>query len=418
MNINTQFLNSAEGIAKHICSSAYWFDRRCNWIGNAVTEISPGNNSIFTKSLSCDVYDGTSGIALFLLALYGYTKRQEYLETIEGAVNHSLSNAKKLHHVGRFSFFTGKLGIAYVSLKVGYDLGLNYLTDQGIELLKGLQKDFEKEHLLDVISGNASGIPTLLSLYIIFRDEHMLELAILLGDELIKSSKKGKYGISWNDKTNGIKSSLHNLTGFSHGTAGIGCSLLELYKITKENIYKDAAENAFSYENHWFNKQINNWPDFRSNSLVDANRLGFKYATAWCHGAPGIGLSRIRAFHLLKDPKYLLDSNAAINTSIQVLEKAIKNSNFDFSLCHGLSGVCETLLYADKIFGTNLYKSMLRRIGLYGIKKYGKEVSYWPCGIKNGVTPGLMLGLAGIGYFYLQLTDSSKISNPLMMGYD
>jgi lantibiotic modifying enzyme len=31
----------------------------------------------------------------------------------------------------------------------------------------------------------------------------------------------------------------------------------------------------------------------------------------------------------------------------------------------------------------------------------------WPCGIGTGETPGLMLGLAGIGYFFL------RVANPL-----
>ena len=45
-------------------------------------------------------------------------------------------------------------------------------------------------------------------------------------------------------------SSSNNLTGFSHGAAGIGYALLELYAITKELKFLMAAENAFSYENH------------------------------------------------------------------------------------------------------------------------------------------------------------------------
>ena len=106
--------------------------------------------------------------------------------------------------------------------------------------------------------------------------------------------------------------SSNNLTGFSHGAAGIGYALLELYDITKELKFLMAAENAFSYENHWFNKQNNNWPDFGTHDGIrvskDKNqRLAYSYA--WCHGAPGIGLSRIRAYDILRDEKNLKDSD-------------------------------------------------------------------------------------------------------------
>jgi lantibiotic modifying enzyme len=422
MNLNKKFLDAAEKIGMHLCRAAFWHDKRCNWIGRSIREINPTINTIYNKSLACDIYDGTGGIALFFSSLYCYTKKRDYCEAAYGAINHALSQASELPPIGRFSFFTGKLGIAYTSAKIGYDLHDDNLIENGMHLLNELQDNFEKEHLMDVISGNASGIPALLGLYEVFKDEKILNLAILLGDELIETATKESYGLSWDYRVNGIKSSSHNLTGFSHGAAGIGHSLLELYRITEESKYLESAENTFLYENHWFNEQINNWPDFRSdgrdsNGRDHRNKSVFTYAISWCHGAPGIGLSRIRAYDIMKDPKYLLDSQASLKTSTLALEERISsNKLFDFSLCHGLSGICETLLYAAQIFKDSTYKSLAEKVGLYGIEKYDENGLSWPCGIyKAGETPTLMLGLAGIGYFYLQLIDSLKISNPLMV---
>jgi lantibiotic modifying enzyme len=39
-----------------------------------------------------------------------------------------------------------------------------------------------------------------------------------------------------------------NLTGFAHGTAGIGCTLPELFHATSDAKYRDAAAAAFAYE--------------------------------------------------------------------------------------------------------------------------------------------------------------------------
>ena len=155
-----------------------------------------------------------------------------------------------------------------------------------------------------------------------------------------------------------------------------------------------------------------NWPDFRSAGQQQhdtINNQQFAYATAWCHGAPGIGLSRLRAYDILKEEKYLRDCYAALRSTTAMVLNA-KESDFsssfhstNYSLCHGLSGNCEALIYADDVFQGSSYKSIAYDVGMLGIEKYGKPGFEWPCGIQTGETPSLLLGLAGIGYFYLRL---------------
>lgn len=421
MTRHNKFLDTAEQIANHLSKSAYWSESRCNWIGKSVEEISPMIVTTYNKALSPDVYDGTSGLGLFFSNLYSHRKNVEYFKTAEGAVNQALSKIHDLPSVSRYGFYSGILGIAYIAMMTGRNLNNNFFIEKASEILKELYYNFEDEHLMDVISGNASGIPVLLEIYKFFKDEKIFELAVRLGNELIVTTKKESYGWSWGNRANGIMSSSNNLTGFSHGAAGIGYALLELYDITKELKFLMAAENAFSYENHWFNKQNNNWPDFRTDDGIrvskDKNqRLAYSYA--WCHGAPGIGLSRIRAYDILRDEKNLKDSLSAINTSVQLLEQTIRNPNndvYDFSLCHGLSGVCETLLYAGQIFKDSTYNLVAENVGIYGIEKYLNPGLSWPCGVKGGETPGLMLGLAGIGNFYLRLFEPNLTINPLII---
>ena len=45
------------------------------------------------------------------------------------------------------------------------------------------------------------------------------------------------------------------------------------------------------------------------------------------------------------------------------------------------------------------------RVAQFGLDRYAADVRSWPCGTNGGQTPGLMLGLAGIGLFYLRLYD-------------
>ena len=46
------------------------------------------------------------------------------------------------------------------------------------------------------------------------------------------------------------------------------------------------------------------------------------------------------------------------------------------------------------------------KIGCAGIEQFESRRLPWPCGLPGvGETPGLMLGTAGIGYFYLRLAN-------------
>ena len=74
-------------------------------------------------------------------------------------------------------------------------------------------------------------------------------------------------------------------------------------------------------------------------------------------------------------------------------------------------------MYASKILKNNSYKVLVRQIGMFGIESYQDENLSWPCDKKVGQHPGLMTGLAGIGYFYLRLYSSLKIPSVLLIGH-
>ncbi|MBI3698793.1 MAG: hypothetical protein HY238_28640 [Acidobacteria bacterium] len=80
-------------------------------------------------------------------------------------------------------------------------------------------------------------------------------------------------------------------------------------------------------------------------------------------------------------------------------------------MCHGHAGNADLLLYASQILANPEYESIAQRVGSEGIEWYEKEKIPWPCGSQQGhETPDLMLGTAGIGYFYLRLHHAA--TNP------
>ena len=112
----------------------------------------------------------------------------------------------------------------------------------------------------DVLYGKAGTIMGLLVLSDLLEQPGLVGACERIARKLLRAADKSTWGYSWSASA---MPSSRNLTGFSHGTAGIGCALLELFHATGDLKYQKAAEAAFSYENHWYDSEMQNWPDLR-----------------------------------------------------------------------------------------------------------------------------------------------------------
>lgn len=176
-------------------------------------------------------------IALFLGYLYLCTSKEEYRITAKGAINHALSHLKrKEESYSQFSFYNGAIGIAYAASRLAPIFRDNSLSERAMDIILNLRVENAK-NLIDIMSGNAGAIPVLVKFYDEFQESKMLELAISLGKQLLSLATKEKIGWSWNLEVSGV-SAYHNLTGFSHGAAGIGYSLLEFFNKTGQEEFR------------------------------------------------------------------------------------------------------------------------------------------------------------------------------------
>ena len=249
----------------------------------------------------------------------------------------------------------------------------------------------------------------LLKLHQRYGKEFFHDSAVRHGDCLLEAANHRKEGWSW--KT--IPDMTKDLTGFSHGTAGIAWALLELHAKVKEQRFLNGAQEGLRYERHWFNREQENWPDFRTSGDTGTP----VYAAAWCHGAPGIGLSRLRDYQLLEDRECLSEAQAAVRTTSKMLNTAIATGQGNYSLCHGNSGNAELLISVGEVLAEQDSLKTVYELADDGLEKYHLGGSPWPCGVLNGgETPNLMLGLAGIGHFYLRLYDPKKSPSVLLVG--
>jgi lantibiotic biosynthesis protein len=394
-----QFLETASRIGARICRDAIWSQGRCNWLGDSMEKLD-GSWKVAHRALGPDFYGGTSGIALFLNRLHVITGEPLFRETAQGAILQACSRITHIAPSLRPSFYLGMTGIAYALVSMG-------LEDKARQTLEPLTEDAAHrgaDGASDVIGGIAGAIPPLLAMASALSGDPLLGLAIDYGEELLRGARKSDAGWSWNTMNVPAERRRQDLTGFSHGAAGVAWSLSELFQVTRDERFGQAAEEARRYENSHFDQRFANWPDFRYLYDPDTpSNNGPSYPISWCHGAPGIGLERLRAYQIFGDSALKEQAEIAVRTTEPTV--AFKPGT-NFSLCHGIGGNAELLLLSSAVFEDSTRLALAEEVAEEGIQQIEGQDLRWPCGVTEGdETPNLMLGTAGIGHFYLRLYD-------------
>jgi lantibiotic modifying enzyme len=145
---------------------------------------------------------------------------------------------------------------------------------------------------------------------------------------------------------------------------------------------------------------VGNWPDLRELPGRPAAAAP-SFATFWCHGAPGIALSRLRAIELGTDGVED-DARAALGTTAAWVEAGLEVDELSFSACHGLAGNAEIVLEGAVLNGAGA-RELATCVADSGIQRYAARGLPWPSGAHGGANPSLFLGSAGVGRFLLRL---------------
>lgn len=212
-----------------------------------------------------------------------------------------------------------------------------------------------------------------------------------------------KKGVAWPSAMDVV---VAPLTGFAHGTAGIAWALLQLAALTGEERFRSVALSALAYERDSFVPEEGNWTDWRKDESSSADERAF--VAAWCHGAPGIGLSRLGMLPHLDDAETRAEIDIALKTTLA------RGFGDNHSLCHGDLGVLDVLLTARETLGEVPWHSEVERRAagvLASIERQG-----WICGTPRRIeAPGLMMGIAGIGYGLLRLAEPGRVPSVLLL---
>jgi len=398
-----QLLKAALAIGERLELLAVRDEKKVSWIGLTLL-----NQKHWTLvSLGVDLYDGLSGVILFLAYLGSVTKEKRYTTLAKTALTtmqRQVEDSKAF--ITSIGGFNGWGGIIYTLTHLGVLWDEPELLDKAESLVELLPELIAKDEQLDIIGGAAGCIASLLNLYRCAPSERTLRAAMQCGDRLIAQAKQMEHGMGWIAAGIGKKP----LAGFSHGAAGIAWALLELSAVTGEERFREVALEAIAYERSLFSLKVGNWPDLREfeNTVLSESKGLVNFMTAWCHGAPGIGLGRLRSLPHLNNAEIRAEIDTALHTTLS------QGFGLNHCLCHGDLGNLELLFQASLVLDDPKWRSAVTRLAaiiLESINQYG-----WLCGVPLGVeTPGLMTGLAGIGYELLRLAEPTQIPSVLTL---
>jgi lantibiotic modifying enzyme len=391
-------LEVAFAIGERLAREAIWHEGRCNWVGGTLGAGEHGELAEFHAALDASLYEGTSGVGLVLAELHAATGAPELRHTALGAIRQALDAAGG-RDLGP-GLYSGATGVAIAAARAGSLLGEDEPVERAGALaggvaagVAGIDPHGAESDLLDGLAGTALG---LLALARMLGRDDLAAAAATVGEGLLATAQEDGGGLSW-PSTMPTK---RNLTGFSHGAAGIGYALLQLGAATGEDRFADAGERAFDYERDTYDAGAGNWPDYRDH----AGTGGVGFVAYWCHGAPGIALSRLAALERTGRDRYRDEAESALAVVHGTVARELEHGGGNYSLCHGLAGNAEILADGARALGGRWSEGqrLALDVAAAGAETHGAR-GRWPGGAGSVEAYGLLLGLAGIARFYARL---------------
>ncbi|GAB3212372.1 type 2 lanthipeptide synthetase LanM family protein [Marinactinospora thermotolerans] len=346
-----------------------------------------------------DLYHGAAGIALFLAHLDSLVPRPEFRRAAERALAHAVTACD----TDRIGAFQGMGGLIYLLTHLSRLWDDPALLERAVRLGRELPDRIDADRHLDLFGGAAGLIPILLGLAAA-TDGNGLDTARQCADHLLRTAEADGEALTWPPfppESNPVP-----LTGFAHGSAGIGWSLITLGAFLDRGDYVEAGRRAFAYEARHFDSTEHDWYDLRTLGGGVA-RGGRHYANAWCNGAAGIGLSRITGWAALgrDDEGLLLEARQALAATMRNFPR-LRND----TLCHGRSGNAELFLRFAELKDEPAFR-MEANVQAQAQWRHLESGE----GDSTRFFPGLMLGIAGTGMHMLRLAAPDRVPSVLLL---
>jgi type 2 lantibiotic biosynthesis protein LanM len=387
----SRLLAQAYGIGDRLAALALRSGGEAGWIGLRHL----GKDDWSVGPVGPDLYDGTAGIVLFLAYLGAVTGEPRYRRLAAAGARNLRSQVAALPPaalgIGAFAGWGGLIYL-YSSLALMWDQP--QWLDEARRMIDTVRPLIEHDTSHDLMGGAAGCIAGLVAMHAVAPSEDLLAVATACGNQLLRSAGRAGPGIGWPSTLFRVP-----LAGLSHGASGIAAALLDLNRLTGQTRFRDAATAALDYERSLFDSEQGHWADLRPREERRPSRTPM---VAWCHGAAGIGLSRLS---MLSEP----DALTARREIARAVDATLAGGFGDnHCLCHGDLGNLDLLVQAGQAMRHRAWDDAAERRTLAILDDV--EHHGWRCGINKPVgTPGLMTGLAGIGYGMLRLACPSTV---------
>ncbi len=396
--LDAQLLSAADNIVQKLKSDVISSKALHLWVsmasGNGPGLVGP------------ELDNGLAGMALFFAehdAASGVQTRFTH-ELCEGFLNVSNTVLPETEAIGGFD---GLGGMIWAACRL-HQLGRIDATVCLPAWLRRADALIANDTSLDVYSGAAGCGMAALSAHSMFPKLGALDLAKRCATHLMAQEIRiDDHSAMWPTLKTAPSADNPAFTGLAHGTAGIALFLATLGSQNMDSNLLAAADRALAYERWAFSPTESNWKRF--DPLHPENES--IYQVSWCHGAPGAGLSRLGLLNSQAELPFL--NAAELKADIAAATTTLlADDNGNHTLCHGSLGnavILNHLLAAegncDALEIMDARKAKLAQsIGT------GHVQSDLPFGM---APPGLMTGIAGMGYGLLSLRQGADMPNVL-----
>jgi hypothetical protein len=369
----------------------------------------------FSFTFNPSLWNGTGGIAWFFLILYENTGKEDYLAAAEGAFS-KIFLYSTLHKISNPSLYDGISGIIYLGSELFRITGNDLYLQQASKLYETYRQKILEEQTEDMLIGISGILISICTLYHCTKNQKLIDDLKVMVTTLLEKSLVAESGIKWGKN----HLSIDSLCGFSHGNSGIAFCMLQLGKYFNNDEFIWLAEEAFRYEDVYYDSSKNNWMDLRWEesksslpNLFDWSKSTFLQEdfdlNAWAHGACGIGSARISALIMTGNPRYKQDCKKIFERCKHDIQKRSKRNHILFS---GYGGLSDFLLQYHKVSDHKEALGLAKEIIMEGLEKSRRHGhSEW--GIHNTEDLGLMTGTAGIGFSLLTVIKGKTFNSIL-----
>lgn len=386
------FIAEADRIAAHLSDRAIRGGPGAAWIGLDWLGDSEVSQLV---ALGPDLYNGTSGIAVFLAAHAAVTGNRTSAELARAAVVLLRSDLRSRNaaRYARSLGIGGATGLGSIVYALTVMAGL--LHDDALRDDARLAASLFTNQLiaadrqLDVIGGSAGAILGLLRLYRDTSSSDVLARAIRCGEHLMGQPRVGQLGRrSWCGRGAGPIP----LNGMSHGAAGYAYALAALAAASGRTDFAEAADECIVCENATYSGEHANWPDLRED--------GMGWLCQWCHGPPGIGLARIATCRRGRPSAQLMKD---IGNALVGVERGWPGRND--TMCCGTLGSIEFFCAAGDALGRPDVAELAARRLMAVLETARASGDYLINAGGSRFNLSLFRGLAGVGYTCLRRAD-------------